>query len=305
MSEAAQDLRGVLPVLQTPFREDEGIDEAALRDEIDWALDCGADGVTVAMVSEVLRLDHDERRELAGQVCALTGGRGAVVVSVGAESTAVATRLARHAESVGASAVMAIPPLSVSAEGRPLERYYDAIVEAVEIPVVVQDASAYLGSGSIPTSVMANLQTRHGRRLYFKPEAQPLGPRLSALLEATEGSARVFDGSGGIALIDTFRRGIVGSMPAADLCWAIVAMWEALTKGDYNKAYRISMPLSSLLAIQTTLSSYVVIEKYILARQGVFRNTKCREPVDFELDEATRLQVNTLLGMLEEACDGK
>jgi dihydrodipicolinate synthase/N-acetylneuraminate lyase len=297
----ASGIGGVLPVLQTPFLDDDTIDEAALGSEIEWVLQCGADGVTVAMVSEVLRLDHDERRELASQVCAMTAGRGLVVISVGAESTAVATRLARHAEAVGASAVMAIPPLSVHLDGTALESYYDAIMAAVDIPVVVQDASAYVG-GAVPIAVMASLQRRYDHRLYFKPEAQPIGPQLSALLDATGGKARAFDGSGGIALIDTYRRGIIGSMPGADLCWAIIAIWKALEQDDYDTAYRISMPLSALLATQSTLNSYVVIEKHLLARQGIFTNTRCRGPIDFDLDAATRLQVNTLFEILEAAC---
>jgi len=295
------ELRGVLPVLQTPFTHDDAVDEATLKGEIDWVLDCGADGVTLAMVSEVLRLDHSERRELAERVCAMTAGRGTVVVSVGAESTAVAVRLARHAEEVGADAVMAIPPLSVHVEGAALEEYYDAIVAEVTVPVVIQDASSYVG-GAIPIDAMAGLQARHGDRVYFKPEAQPLGPRLSALLEATGGGARAFDGSGGVALIDTYRRGIVGSMPGADLGWAIVAMWDALGRGDYEFAYRISLPLSALLAMQTSLSSYVVIEKYLLVRQGVLSDGRCRRPLDFTLDKAIKVQADTLLGMLEAAC---
>ena len=285
-----------------PFSCDDAVDETTLEREIDWVLDCGADGVTLAMVSEVLRLDHEERREVAALVCAMTAGRGLVVVSVGAESTAVAVRLAHHAEEVGADAVMAMPPLSVNAEGVALGEYYDALVAAVDIPVVVQDASSYIG-GAIAIDVMARLQARHGKRVYFKPEAQPYGPRLSALLEATGGAARAFDGSGGVALIDTYRRGLVGSMPGADLCWAIVSVWEALGRGDYETAYRISLPLSALLAMQNSVSSYVVVEKYLLVHQGVLMDGRCRGPLDFTLDDTTRVHVDTLLAMLEVACE--
>jgi len=55
----------------------------------------------------------------------------------------------------------------------------------------------------------------------------PIGPRLSQLLAATGGKARVFEGTGGIALIDSFQRGIVGTMPGADLIDGIVALWRA------------------------------------------------------------------------------
>ena len=58
-------LSGVLPVFQTPYHEDESIDADTLAREIAWLYDCGADGIVMAMVSEILRLSSEERRELA------------------------------------------------------------------------------------------------------------------------------------------------------------------------------------------------------------------------------------------------
>ncbi len=171
----ALSLRGVFPVLQTPFDETGAIDEPVLRHEISWVFDCGADGVTVAMVSEILRLDDHERRELASLVCTEAAARGPAIVSVGAESTRTAVGLAEQAQAAGAAAVMAIPPLSVLALDRELERYYGAILQATDVPVVVQDASSYVGV-PIPIEVLARLHDRYAERLYFKPEAEPIGP---------------------------------------------------------------------------------------------------------------------------------
>ncbi|HTX00830.1 MAG TPA: dihydrodipicolinate synthase family protein, partial [Acidimicrobiales bacterium] len=143
---------GVVPVLQTPFDAAGEIDEEALGAEVDWVVACGADGMAVAMVSEILRLDTSERRRLAGAVCALAAGRVPVVVSVGAESTRIAVALAEHAESTGAAAVMAIPPISAALPDAELEGYYDAIAAATRLPLVVQDASGYVGA-PIPLAV--------------------------------------------------------------------------------------------------------------------------------------------------------
>jgi dihydrodipicolinate synthase/N-acetylneuraminate lyase len=291
---------GVLPVLQTPFDDSGRVDETTLRREIDWAFECGVDGVTVAMVSEVLRLDASERRDLAALICAAVAGRGPVIISVGAESTKAAVALTEQAQDIGASAVMAIPPLSVTLAADELERYYDALAEATPLPVVVQDASSYVGS-ALSIDLQASLYSRHGDRLAFKPETQPLGPRLSALHSATGGQVSVYDGSGGIALIDTFRRGIIGTMPSTDLCWAIVRLWEHLQAGNYESAYRLSLPLIALVSMQTSLDAYIVIEKYLLLQQKVFVNTVCREPVGFHLDDQTALQLDAYFGMLKDS----
>ena len=91
-------LAGVLPVFQTPFHDDERIDSATLEKEINWLFDSGADGIVMAMVSEVLRLSTEERHELAQLACRFGSPRGSVVISVGAESSIVAEGYAKHAQ---------------------------------------------------------------------------------------------------------------------------------------------------------------------------------------------------------------
>ena len=293
-------LSGVLPVFQTPFHDDESIDFETLRREIDWLFDRGADGIVMAMVSETLRLSTDERQSLAEHACRYGLPRGSVVISVGAESSHTAERLARHAADVGATALMAIPPISVAVGEDEQLRYFERLLHAVPIPLVVQDASGYVGR---PMSIA--LQSRLWRefhpRVLFKPEAVPIGPRLSKLRDATDGQAAVFEGSGGIALVDSFRRGIVGTMPGADLIDALVALWRALQAGDEQRAYEISLPLSALVALQTGLDGFLAVEKYLLHKQGIFPNTLVRGPVAFKLDEETRREVDRLFDRLTAA----
>ncbi len=297
-------LTGVLPVFQTPFLEDESIDTATLQREIEWLYDCGATGVVMAMVSEVLRLDTEERRQLAELACRFGGGRGPVVISVGAESSKVAESYARHAESVGAAALMAIPPVSVAAGEDELLRYYERIVGAVGIPVVVQDASGYVGR---PMSIVMQAKMMHtfgAERVLFKPEATPIGPRLSALRDATDKKARIFEGTGGIALVDSYRRGVVGTMPGADLIKGIVALWQALEAGDDRRTYSLSHAISALVAVQNSLDAFLAIEKYLLVKQGIFKNTIVRGPVGYFLDAETRLEIDRLFELIHQAVEG-
>ena len=205
MTSPARELRGVLPVFQTPYHSNETIDFATLEREIAWLHDCGAHGIVMAMVSETLRLSSEEREQLAEAACKLGRARGVVVISVGAESSKVAERYARHAESVGADAVMAIPPVSVGIGEGELLAYYRRIIEAIRIPVIVQDASGYVGK-PMPIAMQARLLDEFDpERVLYKPEASPIGPKLSELRDATGGRARVFEGTGGIALVADCR----------------------------------------------------------------------------------------------------
>jgi len=294
---------GVLPVFQTPFNDDESIDFATLEREIAWLFDEGVDGVVMALASETLRLTADERRGMAEAVCTYARGRGVSIISVGAESSYAAAEFARHAESVGADAVMAIPPVATNALAEETVDYYRRIVEAISIPVVVQDASGYLGN-AMPVSIQAGLMNEYGAdRVLFKPEAVPLGPNLTALHDATDGAATVLEGSGGGALVDSYRRGILGTMPGADLIRGIVALWNALAAGDEDRVYALSMPISAICAGLASLDAYLAVEKHLLVRQGIFRNTLVRGPVAYRLDDAWREGVDALFDRMIAAVE--
>lgn len=298
-----KDCSGVLAVFQTPFGDDGNVDVATLAREIDWLFGHGADGVVFGMVSEVLRLSSEERDAVAAEACRLVAGRGPCVISVGAESTAVAIRYARCAQLSGADAVMATPPALHPAPEAELLRYFMAIASAVDVPVIVQDASGYVGT-PLSMTLQATLQNELGERVMFKPESPPIGARLSELLDATDGKARVFEGNGGLHLIDSFRRGVVGTMPAGEVVWAVAGLWRALCAGDFDTAYRIGGPLAQLVSTQTSLDSYVAVEKYLLAKQGVFPTRFMRGPVGRDLDPATCQEIDRLFDLLREQTGG-
>ncbi len=294
-------LSGVLPVIQTPFRGDGGIDVKALSRELDWVLDQGVAGLTTGMVSEILRLDDSERRQLAEVVVGTASARDAFsVISCGAESTRVAVGHARHAEEMGAHAVMAISPISVALGDDELYSYYAAIADATSIGLVVQDASGYVGR-PLSVALQVRLLKAYGDRVYFKPEAPPIGQRVSALRNATDGEARIFEGTAGAALADSFRRGVVGSMPGAEVCWAVQALWVALVTGNRSRANAISGPLSLLVDLQPSLDAFVAVEKYLLVEQGVLTSSAARGPLGFQLDTESRGEIDSLVEQLRSA----
>lgn len=291
------ELGGVLAVLQTPFDDDDQIDAAVLRDEIDWLFDQGVDGVVTGMVSEVLRMSADERDLLTPVICEAVGGRGAVVISAGAEATVTAVRHARAAQEAGATALMVAAPMLTRLDTGGLVDYFFAIANAVSIPIVIQDSSGYVGA-ALPIDVQATLLDDIGERIMFKPEAPPIGPLLSRLLEATGGRARIFEGTGGLHLIDSFGRGVVGTMPGSEVAWAIVDLWNSLERDDLDRAYRVAGPLSQLVALQTNLDSFVFVEKALLVAQGVIPSARMRGPVGHGADQRTIDEALRLMDLL-------
>jgi 4-hydroxy-tetrahydrodipicolinate synthase len=294
-------LEGVLPIVHTPFADNGDIDEASLAREIDWIFDVGADGLGTGMVSELLRLTIDERIRLTESIVAAANKRGAVFAGVGAESTRQTVELAKAAQRAGCDAVMAAPPALTRLGIGAMADHYRALADAIDLPVIVQDASGYVGQ-AISMSVYLELLEHYGpEKIVFKPEAAPIGPNLSALRDATGSRARIFEGSGGVLLVDSFRRGIAGTMPGVDLLDGVVGLWRALVAGDDAAAYRLSFPISAIvtLQLQAGLDGFLAIEKYLLVKRGLFPSARRRPPYAWELDPETSEEVDRLFVLLQ------
>lgn len=296
-------IQGVLPVLHTPLLADETIDRESLEREIDWCFELGVDGVCGAMVSEVLRLTYEERLELTRLMSEISDGRGAVIASVGAESTRQALAFAHQAEEVGCDAIMAIPPVTTALPESALWDYFSKLADQCHLPLIVQDASSYVGK-AISIEFYRKLLDQFGpEKILFKPEAAPIGPNLSLLRDSTEGRARIFDGSGGVLLVDAYRRGISGTMPGVDLLDGIMGLWRALHAGDEAAIYRIYFPICAIvnLQLQAGLDGFLAIEKYLLVKRGLFESEQRCTPHAWDLDEETKAEVDRLFELLMQS----
>ncbi|MBX9679167.1 MAG: dihydrodipicolinate synthase family protein [Gemmataceae bacterium] len=299
----AKPLQGVLAIVHTPFTESDDIDGPSLQRAIDWAYSAGADGLGTGMVSETMKLTSEERHTLVELLVEYTAGRGPAFAAVGSESTKASVAFAVAAEKAGCDAVMAAPPLTSRLAEAQLFDHFRAIADAVSIPVIVQDASGYVGQ-SIPIPVCVKLLAEYGPdKVLFKPEAAPNGPTLSALRDAAGGKAKIFEGSGGVFLIDSFRRGIAGTMPGLDLLDGIVAIWKALLAGDEEAAYRVYFPVCAIVALelQAGLDGFLAIEKYLMKKRGLFPSVRRRKPYHWELDPETAAEVDRLFARMQNA----
>lgn len=291
--------RGVYCVIQTPLDKNDNIDSDVLKREIDWLIASGVKGLVLAMVSEVMRFTADERRGQWQVVLKIVDKRVPLIVSVGGESTAIATALARSAEADGATALMATPPASFPATSSEIYAYYAAIIEAVKIPLIVQDASNYMGQ-PLELELYGDLIKQYGTdRVQFKPEAKPVKERVVALQEIAHGKAKIYEGQSGIDLLDTHPHGLAGTMPGGEIAWAIIKLWDCLEEKNLDQARDIHGLISKLVAFQKTIDGYVAVEKYLLVKQGIFTSTRQRGPVSTILSDEVKSEIDEIFEQLK------
>lgn len=292
--------RGVYSVIQTPLDEHENIDNVILEREINWLIKCGVKGLVLAMVSEVMRFSADERRAQWQAVLRILDKRLPLIVSVGGESTAIAVRLAKFAEADGALALMATPPSNFPATSEEIFNYYASILAATNIPLVVQDASNYMGQ-PLDLKLYARLIEQYGTdRVQFKPEAKPIKDRAIALQKIAEGRAKIYEGQSGLELMDTHPVGLAGTMPGGEIPWALIKLWDCLEANDVEKAREIHSVIAQLVGYQKTIDGYVAVEKYLLVKQGIFTSARQRGPVNTILSDEVKKEIDKVFADLQE-----
>jgi N-acetylneuraminate lyase len=125
------DFRGIMPALLTPFDAQGEVSRSALHKLVNFLLDSGASGFYVnGTTGEGLLLSLDERKVVLETVLDVVNERVPVIAHVGALSTRDAVDLTRHAASVGAAAVAAIPPIYYAVDLAAIKEHYSQIARA-------------------------------------------------------------------------------------------------------------------------------------------------------------------------------
>ena len=291
----ARTMRGVYPILITPFHDDGRIDEASLRRLIDFNLEAGVHGLGVALGSEIFKLSEAERDQVIQIVVAQVNGRVPVVINTGAPGTDLAVFYSRRAQELGADALMIMPPAFMPAGPDEVLEYFGAISAAVTIPIFLQDTpSAPIGAG-----LARQLAAQCAWVRYIKVESMPITAKVAAMVEQAGDQLVVFGGAGGGYFIEELRRGAVGTMPFCTQPEAFVAIWNAVQTGDEGAAFevfnRVLQPVARLSGQGVGL--FYAVHKEILRHRGVIASAKVRSPAP-AMDPMTRTELDQLLTTL-------
>ena len=128
---------GSIVALITPFKDGE-FDESAFRALVDWQISEGTDAlVPCGTTGESPTLDHAEHKRIVEVCIDAAAGRVPVIAGTGSNCTAEAVDLTRHAKQAGAAAALVVTPYYNKPTQDGLFRHYRAIVEAVDLPVVI------------------------------------------------------------------------------------------------------------------------------------------------------------------------
>ena len=148
-----QQIKGAITALVTPMR-DGRIDEQGLVDLIEFQIAGGIHGlVPCGTTGESATLDFNEHKRVIDLTVQTVAGRVPVIAGTGANNTLEAIELTASAKASGADAVLSVVPYYNKPSQEGLYEHFKAILEAVDIPMVLYNVPGRTVTNMLPATV--------------------------------------------------------------------------------------------------------------------------------------------------------
>jgi dihydrodipicolinate synthase/N-acetylneuraminate lyase len=146
---------------------------------------------------------------------------------------------------------------------------------------MIQYAPALTG-GAISNETFVRIKTSIQNDLYIKVEANPAGPAISAIMEATGGRYGLIVGNAGECMYEALMRGACAVMPGMAMLKPYCDIHNAFAAGNVAQAFDLfNAFLPYIHFIQRNIEQFVAMEKTILVERGIFRYRTCRDPSSY------------------------
>jgi 4-hydroxy-tetrahydrodipicolinate synthase len=238
---------GVLPAIITPFKRNSamGLDIPGLERNIEFLMSCGIHGIVpCGSTGESATLTFEEHEKVVQVTVDKVRGRIPVIAGTGSNNTAEAVRLTKAAKDTGADGVLVISPYYNKPNRSGLVKHFTKLAD-LDIPVIMYNVPGRTGQNLEP-DLVAEL-ARHPNIVAIK-EASGNISQMSRIIEETQDDEfSVISGDDNITIpiMALGGTGVISVAANVDPL-RMVAMYEAMKEGDYQKALVLHYALSPL-----------------------------------------------------------
>jgi 4-hydroxy-tetrahydrodipicolinate synthase len=238
---------GVLPAIITPFKRNPSmsLDIPGLERNIGFLLSRGIHGIVpCGSTGESATLTFEEHEKVIQVTVDTINGKIPVLAGTGSNNTAEAVTLTKAAKDIGADGVLVISPYSNKPNRAGLVKHYTKLAD-LDIPLVIYNIPGRTGQNLEP-DLIAEL-AQHPNIVGVKEASGNIG-QISRIIEETQDEDFVvISGDDNITLPILALGGAGVISVAANIDPArMVAMYDAMKQGDYQKALVLHYALSPL-----------------------------------------------------------
>lgn len=138
---------GTAVAMITPFTSKNEIDEKGFRENINFLIENGVDGLLAAgTTGESATITHEEQRKLVEILVDEVDGRVTTIAGAGSNSTKEALSLVQYAENAGADFALVITPYYNKPQPHGLVEHYKTMNNNSDIPIIVYNVPSRTGT---------------------------------------------------------------------------------------------------------------------------------------------------------------
>ena len=147
-------ITGSIVALVTPMDSDGEIDWPKLSELLEWHMDEGTSAIVpVGTTGESATLTIPEHCKVVDHAVTVINGRAPVIAGTGGNATQEAIELTRAAKEAGADACLSVTPYYNKPTQEGLFLHYQAIVEAVDLPLLLYNVPGRTACDMLPDTV--------------------------------------------------------------------------------------------------------------------------------------------------------
>jgi 4-hydroxy-tetrahydrodipicolinate synthase len=268
--------KGVMPAITTCFNADMSIDHGFVAEHCRWLIENGCTGiVALGSLGEGATLSFEEKRNILHSCVKATQGRGPVVGSISALSTAEAVALAKMAADAGCDGLMVLPPYVYKGSWREMKAHVSAVFQAAALPCMLYNNPVAYGTDFRPEQIQ-ELAGEYENLRAVKESSTDVR-RVSAIRALVGRRLEVLVGVDD-AVVEAIGVGATGWV--AGLANALpresVELFHLGLKGETEKAFELYRWFLPLLRMDT-VPEFVQLIKLAQAEAGV-GNARVRAP---------------------------
>ncbi len=280
-------LKGVIPPVVIPLREDRTFDRASLERSVNRMIDAGVDGLFFLGSTSAVAFETDvERAEILAAAIEIVRGRVPVLAGCIDTETNRVIEHAKHAQAAGVDGVVATCPFYALGGSKEVERHFRVLHDHIDLPLFAYDLPACVHTKLDPTmlvrlgvdGVLAGVKDSSNDDVSFRwlsLENEDAGHPLRLLT----GHEVVVDGA--------YLAGADGSVPGLGNIDPVsyVEQFKAAQAGDWERARTIQDHLARLMFITRGIKGTsgfgagVGAFKTAMWQMGIFETNQMNEPV--------------------------
>lgn len=261
--------RGVFCALNAIYDENDNIDETKIKELVKVYKSLGVKGVyACGSTGEGFLLSTEERKQVAKAVKEAAGDDFTVIVHVGCASTKESIDLAKHAQSIGADAISAVPSVYYHLPAESVKLHWQSIVDSTDVPFIIYNIPQLTGFDLSPE--MLGELAKNEKIIGVKNSAEPVY-LMERYRQAAGNDFIIFNGSdeqfvgGRLMGADAGIGGTYGCMPEL-----FVALDKLINENKIEKAKALQHKINEcIFDLLSCKSLYGAAKQVISQRFGI------------------------------------